>query len=251
MTSTWDRVPCATCRSLQRRVHMKFGFSPWESCRIADLGDVPLPEANNNEHCIQQITDFFSTLDAAGARPVAIGGDHSITGGILQALGGPQSRVTGGKKAALLHLDAHTDVFEHLDHFLGARKSAAHWGSYLVRGGHVDATKSVQIGLRGNTRSLDWLQPSIDLGYEVVNMERFNELGEERCAELIAERIGDAPVYITFDLDCLDPTVAPAVSNLEPGEEGFRINQAMALLRALRGKNIHRRRRCLSYADQG
>ncbi|MEE9587007.1 MAG: arginase family protein [Hyphomicrobiaceae bacterium] len=223
---------------LARRVHMKYGFSPWESARIHDLGDVPLPEANDNEACIERITGFFKRIDAAMARPVAIGGDHSITGGILQGIAGPDARLTGGKKAALLHLDAHTDVYEHLDHFLGARKSAAHWGSYLVRNGHVDASKSVQIGLRGNPRTLDWLQPSIDLGYEVVTMERFHELGLARCIELIQACIGDAPLYITFDLDCLDPTVAPAVSNLEAGEEGFRMNDAVALLQSVRGANI-------------
>ncbi|MEL6423617.1 MAG: arginase family protein, partial [Pseudomonadota bacterium] len=143
-----------------------------------------------------------------------------------------------GRKAALLHLDAHTDVFEHVDHFLGARKSAAHWGSYLVHNGHVDATRSVQIGLRGNTRTLDWLQPSIDLGYTVVTMEQFREMGVAASVALIRKTIGDAPLYITFDLDCLDPTIAPAVSNLEAGEEGFRINEAMALLRAVRGLDI-------------
>ena len=67
-----------------RRVHMKYGLDPWTSCRIADVGDVPLPEANNNEACIRDITDFYKTIDAAGARPVSIGGDHSVTGGILQ-----------------------------------------------------------------------------------------------------------------------------------------------------------------------
>ncbi|MEL6289859.1 MAG: arginase family protein, partial [Pseudomonadota bacterium] len=223
---------------LQRRAHNTFGFVPWDTCRIHDVGDVPFPEANDNEACIERITKFFSAVDAAGARPVSIGGDHSITGGILQALGGPQSRLTDGRKAALLHLDAHTDVFEHVDHFLGARKSAAHWGSYLVHNGHVDATRSVQIGLRGNTRTLDWLQPSIDLGYTVVTMEQFREMGVAASVALIRKTIGDAPLYITFDLDCLDPTIAPAVSNLEAGEEGFRINEAMALLRAVRGLDI-------------
>ena len=65
-----------------RRVHATYGMSPWEACRIADLGDVPFPEANDNERCIERITEYFRAIDRAGARPVAIGGDHSITGGI-------------------------------------------------------------------------------------------------------------------------------------------------------------------------
>lgn len=224
--------------AMARRVHMKFGFSPWDACKIHDVGDVPFPEANDNEASIERMTAFYTAIDQAGARPVSVGGDHSITGGIVQALGGPQGKLTKGRKVALLHLDAHTDVYEHLDHFLGARKSAAHWGSYLVRQGNVDAERSVQIGIRGNARTLDWLQPSYDLGYEVITMDRYNEIGPQASMEIIRQRLGDMPVYITFDLDCLDPTVAPAVSNLEPGCEGFKMNQAVQLLQSVRGLDI-------------
>lgn len=224
--------------ALGRRVHMGFGFDPWESCRIADLGDVPLPEANDNERCIERITEFYSKVDAAGAHPVSIGGDHSITGGILQALGRKEARLGGGEKIALLHFDAHTDAFANLEHFLGAKKSAAHWAAYLVEDGFVDATHSLQVGIRGNTRSLDWLKPSYDLGYEVITMERYRQLGGAACVQMIQERIGDSPVYITFDLDCMDPTIAPGVSNLEAGCNGFQMDQVMELLRAVRGKRV-------------
>lgn len=224
--------------AMARRMHMKFGLDPWTACKIHDVGDVPFPEANDNEACIERITDFYRKIDEAGAHPVSIGGDHSITGGIVQALGGPQGNLTKGQKVALFHLDAHTDVYEHLDHFLGAKKSAAHWGSYLVHQGNVDASRSVQIGIRGNARTLDWIQPSIDLGYEVITMDRYLEIGEQESIAIIKERLRDMPVYITFDLDSLDPTVAPAVSNLEPGCEGFRMNQATRLLQSVRGLNV-------------
>jgi guanidinopropionase len=221
-----------------RRVHMGFQLDPWKSCTINDLGDVALPEANNNERSIERITAFYEAIDQAGTRPVSVGGDHSITGGILQALGGSNARLTGGKKAAILHFDAHTDAFSNMKHFLGAEKSAAHWAAYLVRDGHVDAHRSVQVGIRGNTRTLNWLQPSYDLGYEVITMDRYKEIGAKRSIEIIQERIGDHPVYITFDLDCLDPTVAPGCSNIEAGCNGFMIDQAMDLIRAVRGFNI-------------
>ncbi len=224
--------------ALGRRVHQKFHLDPWEACRIADLGDVPLPEGNNNERSIEHITEFYRRIDAAGARPVSVGGDHAVTGGILQAIAGKGARTTGGEKAVLLHFDAHTDAYHTIDHFLGAVKSAAHWASYLVRDGHVDPEHSVQIGIRGNVRRLDWLDPSYELGYEVITIDRYYELGAARCMEIIDQRIGDRPLYITFDLDCLDPTVAPGVANIEAGIEGFRINQVMELLRSVRGKNI-------------
>jgi guanidinopropionase len=223
--------------ALQRRYHAAFGLSPWESSRIHDLGDVPFPEANDNERCIKRITELFSRIGAAGTRAVAVGGDHSVTGGVVQGLVGPHSKLAGGP-VALLHLDAHIDAYESIPHWLGARKSAAHWASYLVRQGQVDPARSVQIGIRGNPRTADWLGPSYELGYEVIPIDRYRELGPERCIELIRERVGDAPVYITFDLDCLDPSVAPAVSNLEPAFTGFTMDEATRLLRAMRGTEV-------------
>jgi guanidinopropionase len=165
-----------------------------------------------------------------------VGGDHSITGGIVQALGG--GSIARGEPVCFLHLDAHTDVFTKVDHFLGAKKSAAHWGAYLADQGKVDPHHSMQIGLRGHARTLDWLQPSYDYGYNVVTMKEFRKRGLEDVVAQAKEVLAGRPVYITFDLDCLDPTVAPAVSNLEAGEKGFDIDEATALLRAARGMNI-------------
>ena len=220
-----------------RRVHQAFGFGPFEACTVRDLGDVPLPEGMDNELCVERITGFFRRIADAGARPVAIGGDHGITGAIVQGIAGDGSRLTDGRPVALLHLDAHTDSYD-LPHWNGAVKSAANWADYLVRQGNVDATRSLQIGMRGNPRTLGWLQPSYDLGYEVVEMARYRELGLAATCDLIRERIGDAPVYVTFDLDCLDPAVAPAVSNLEAGVTGFTIDEANAMLRAVQGLNV-------------
>ena len=222
--------------AIGRRVHLDFGINPWDLAKIIDAGDVPFPRANDNEHCIQQITDFFKNIDMAGAKPISIGGDHSITGGILQALG--KGNLSDGKPVSLLHLDAHTDVFTKVDHFLGAKKSAAHWGAYLVDQGMVNPKTSMQIGLRGNPRTLDWLQPSYEYGYNVVTMKEFRKRGIEAIVEQAREILGDNPVYITFDLDCLDPTIAPAVANLEAGSRGFNIDEAITLIQLTRKLNV-------------
>ena len=222
--------------AIGRRVHLDFGINPWDIAKIIDAGDVPFPRANDNEHCIQQITNFFKNIDMAGAKPISIGGDHSITGGILQALG--KGNLSNGKPVSLLHLDAHTDVFTKVDHFLGAKKSAAHWGAYLVDQGMVNPKTSMQIGLRGNPRTLDWLQPSYEYGYNVVTMKEFRKRGIEAIVEQAREILGDNPVYITFDLDCLDPTIAPAVANLEAGSRGFNIDEAITLIRSTRKLNV-------------
>ncbi len=234
--SIWDQERSGNVSALQRRVHGEFRIDPWETARIVDAGDVPFPRANDNEHCIEQITTFYKDIDSAGARPVSIGGDHSITGGIIQALG--KGHLTKGEPVCFLHLDAHTDVFTTVDHFLGAKKSAAHWGAYLVDQGLVDSTHSMQIGLRGHPRTLDWLQPSYDYGYNVVTMAEYRQRGAAEVIAQIKETLAGRPVYITFDLDCLDPTVAPAVSNIEPGVTGFSMDEAVALIRSVRGMNI-------------
>ena len=222
--------------AVHRRAHADFKIDPWTLAKITDLGDAPFPRANDNEDCIERITDFFTEIDEAGVRPVSIGGDHSITGGIIQALGCGQ--LSNGQPISFLHLDAHTDVFTKVDHFLGAKKSAAHWGAYLADQGKIDPSRSMQIGLRGHPRTLDWLQPAYDYGYNIVTMKDFRRRGLTDVISQIIKVLGDRPVYITFDLDCLDPTIAPGVSNIEPGEKGFDIDEAIALLRAARGLNI-------------
>ena len=222
--------------AVQRRMHGDFQIDPWSAAKIVDVGDVPFPRANDNEDCIEQITRFYQPIDKALVRPVSIGGDHSITGGIVQALG--KGHLSAGEPICFLHLDAHTDVFTKVDHFLGARKSAAHWGAYLADDGLVDPTHSMQIGLRGHARTLDWLEPSYEYGYNVVTMKDYRSRGAEDVVEQIKHVMAGRPVYITFDLDCLDPSIAPGVSNIEAGVKGFDIDQAVQLLHAVRGMNI-------------
>ena len=222
--------------ALQRRTHGDFKIDPWNEAKIIDAGDVPFPRANDNEDCIEQITKFYKAIDNSNTRPVSIGGDHSITGGIIQGLA--SGVLTKGEKICFLHLDAHTDVFTTVDHFLGAQKSAAHWGAYLPDQGMVDPKNSMQIGLRGHPRTLDWLQQSYDYGYSIVTMKEYRRRGAFDVIEQVKAVLDGRPVYITFDLDCLDPSVAPAVSNIEPGVKGFSVDEAIELMHAVRGMNI-------------
>ena len=222
--------------ALQRRVHGDFKIDPWNEAKIIDAGDVPFPRANDNEHCIEQITNFYKGIDNSNTHPVSIGGDHSITGGIIQGLA--NGVLTKGEKICFLHLDAHTDVFTTVDHFLGAQKSAAHWGAYLPDQGMVDPKSSMQIGLRGHPRTLDWLQPAYDYGYNIVTMKEYRQRGALDVIEQVKAVLDGRPVYITFDLDCLDPSAAPAVSNIEPGVKGFSVDEAIELIHSVRGMNI-------------
>ena len=92
--------------------------------------------------------------------------------------------------------------------------------------------------MRGAPRTDTWLDTSRTLGYDVKTMEECRAIGLQTMIDAAVARAGDGPVYITFDLDSLDPSIAPAVSNIEIGEGGFTIDEANLMLRALRGLDI-------------
>lgn len=224
--------------ALYRRGHGRFNLIPWDEARINDVGDVPLPEAMVNDTSVEHIEAYAGRYAAAGTRVVSMGGDHSITGPLVRACTGKDSKLTGGEKVALVHFDSHTDAYHHLPHWLGNRKSAAHWASQLVTGGHLDAHCSTQIGIRPNVGTPGSRNSSEDLGYRIVGMDEFEEIGVKGTMEIVRERIGNRPIYITFDMDSLDPADAPGVSNLEPGYPGLRIGDAVRMLQGLRGLNV-------------
>jgi guanidinopropionase len=220
-----------------RRLHLGWRFDPWSACRIHDLGDVPIYESLVNDRAVHEIEAFFRRIDEAGARPVSIGGDHSISLAILRAIAGPESRY--GQPAAVVHFDAHYDTYDDFPNWYGAWDSAGHWASRSVHEHHVDATHSVQIGIRGHDVWMDPGKTSRELGYRIVTKDEFDDdLGIDGTVALIRERIGDLPVYVSFDLDALDTTIAPAVSNPEPGEEGLTMKEAIRILQGMRGMDI-------------
>lgn len=221
-----------------RRAHQEYGIVPWEVCKIHDMGDVPLTHAMVNDICVEHIEAYFKTVDAAGVRPVSVGGDHAITGPILKALAGENAKTTNGGKCALLHFDAHRDDYQHIPHWLGSKRSAAHWAHYTVTENHVDPSRSVQLGLRGNPIKPRKDPTHSDLGYKLIPANDFFDLGIERTVEIIRERVGDMPLYITFDVDVIDAAEAPAVSNLEPMHRGLRAWECQKIFHGLRGMNV-------------
>lgn len=219
-----------------RRAHQKFGIDPWTACRIKDLGDVVMPEFMVSDTAVKDIEACYRRIGEAGARPVSIGGDHSVTLPILRALGGPGSRVD--RPVALVHFDAHLDTYEKSPTWFGVVDSAAHWASKSVLEGKVDARHSVQLGRRGPMSVWASQNVSHELGYRVIEKEELDHVGLQAAIAEIRSRVGDLPVYVSFDLDVLDPAAAPGVSNLEPGEEGLTMKEALTLLRGLQGLDI-------------
>ncbi len=215
-----------------RRRHRRFGVVPHDLCRLRDVGDVVMPEFMVSDRAIRDIEARFRQIAAAGARPVAVGGDHSITLPILRALGSPE------RPLALVHLDAHLDTYDRMDTWFGVVDSAAHWASKAVHERLVDPGRSIQLGMRGHLSPWTQANVSDELGYLVLEKARCDDLGVEGVVTAILERVGDCPVYVSLDLDCLDPGIAPGVSNLEPGEDGFTMTQAAGILQGLRGRDV-------------
>jgi guanidinopropionase len=143
-----------------------------------------------------------------------------------------------GRKLSLVHFDAHRDDYDHMAHWLGAVRSAAHWAAYSVREGHVDASRSIQVGIRGNPMKPRKDPAESDTGYRVVPTDEIVKIGIAETIRIMRDRVGDNPVYISFDLDALDPCDAPGVANLEAGYRGLRTYEAIEILQGLRGANI-------------
>jgi agmatinase len=195
-----------------------WGFSPLEEFAVVDYGDLAFDYA--------KVADFPDALTAhvrgilaAGAGSVALGGDHYVTFPILKAYAekfGPIS---------LVHFDAHSDTWpdddmSRIDHGTMFYKA--------VKSGVIDAATSVQIGIR--THNDD------PLGVLTLDAPFVHRTGPEAVVEAVRARVGARPVYVTFDIDCLDPAVAPGTGT--PVWGGLLSWQAAAILRGLAGINM-------------
>lgn len=129
--------------SLMRTIHPVTRINPFDQCRIGDLGDVAFPEVYDLEACVGQIERFFKEIKAAGARPLACGGDHCISYPIIKAL-------AGDKPLALVHVDAHTDTW---DSFGGSKFMHGTPFRRAVEAGAIDPRRTIQIGIRGAQNS--------------------------------------------------------------------------------------------------
>jgi guanidinopropionase len=212
--------------SLCRDIHHVTRVNPYALARVADVGDVRLSTTYELERCIADIHAFYAALHAAGCVPLSAGGDHSITYPILKAL-------AAERPVGLVHVDAHTDTW---DEFMGSKFHHGAPFRLANEEGLLDARRTVQIGIRGaqNTEAT-WRYP-LEAGFRVIFMEEFTDLGVAAVIEEVRRIIGDGPVYVSFDVDGLDPVFAPGTGTPEIG--GLTTIEAQRLLRGLRGLDI-------------
>jgi agmatinase len=197
---------------------------PFATNRVADVGDVRFNTVYNLQEALSDIEHFFANIASANIIPITAGGDHSITYPILKAL-------DRREKIGLIHFDAHCDTSPP---FHG---SGLHHGCPMrnaVEAGVVDPARSIQVGIRGTTELL-W-KFSYDCGMRVIHIEEFYEWGCKKVLSEIRERVGEGPVYISFDVDCLDPAFAPGTGT--PVVGGMTSFEAQQMLRGLLGLNV-------------
>jgi agmatinase len=213
-------------RSVERigPYHHVHKLVPLSTCAVADVGDVPFRSRFSLDQSIEDIETFFATVADAKVAPISIGGDHSITYPILKALG-------RGRPVGCVHIDAHCDTG-------GPFESAKfhHGGPFrhAVLSGALDPARTVQIGIRGPAEFL-W-EFSYESGMTVIHMEEFPTLGIDGVIAKARAVIGGGPVYISFDVDGLDPAFAPGTGTPEVG--GITPREAQAILRGLAGLNV-------------
>ena len=208
-----------------RRVHPTNGIKPFEICNVADLGDAPV-NPMSKDISIDLIEGFFRDLKDHAVVPIAIGGDHTIPLPILRALA--KDRPVG-----VLHFDAHADT---LDELCGDKINHA---TFLRRGheeGLVDPARVIQVGLRGSRFDEHDIQYGYDAGYSIVTMDEYEEMGRAAVIEKIDQVLGEGPVYISLDIDGLDPAFLPGTGVPEIG--GITPRDAQVILRSLRGREL-------------
>ena len=198
-------------------------MAPLAEARVADLGDVPMASRFSLESCHADIETHFGALRAAGIRTVAAGGDHSISLPILKALG-------AGRALGMVHIDAHADTG-------GAYEGTRfhHGGPFrqAVLEGVLDPERTIQIGIRGGAGYL-W-EFSTASGMTMIEMHKVAEMGIPAVLDL-ARKVATGPIYVSFDVDAVDPGFAPGTGTPEVG--GLAPLQVLQLLRGLAGLDV-------------
>ena len=211
--------------SLIRPWHPVLKVHPFERLRVADCGDVDVAPISI-ERTYEAITRRIDEVCAAGAIPVSVGGDHSVTLPILRSLARRHGRL------GVVHFDAHPDTW---DEYFGSKFFHGTPFRRAVEEGLVDPARMIQVGIRGPLYGPDDFAFHDTHGIEVIRIEAVKEQGVAWAAGRLGRLRGGA-VYCSFDIDSVDPAYAPATGTPEVG--GLTSWEALALVRALAGLGL-------------
>ena len=213
--------------ALLRPYNMATGAAPFDTLQVADLGDVAI-NPYSLEKSIAIVERFYDEVLAAGCRPLTLGGDHTIALPILRALKRRHGPV------ALVHVDAHADVN---DTMFG--EPIAHGTPFrrAVEEGLLACDHVWQIGLRGTGYAADDFDWPRAQGFTVVPAHEVWYRSLAPLMQQVRERVGPSqPLYISFDIDGLDPAFAGGTGTPEVG--GLSVPQALEIIRGCRGLNV-------------
>ncbi len=208
-----------------RRVHPSIGTAPFRLCNVADVGDAPVNPMSKDKS-IDMIAGFFAGLFDKGIAPIAIGGDHTIPLPILRG-------IAAHRPVGVLHFDAHADVFDTL---CGDSINHATFMRRSVEEGLVDPVRVVQVGLRGSRFTPDDIQYGYDVGFTVITMDDYDDLGRAAVITTIKQTLSGGPIYISLDIDGLDPAYMPGTGVPEIG--GILPRDAQKIIQSLHGEEV-------------
>jgi agmatinase len=190
---------------------------------VADFGDVEITPGNA-ERTLAQIAERLEPVVRTGTRTLCLGGDHTIVLGELRA----HAAVHG--PVGLVLLDAHADVW---DRYVGERYYHGSPFRRALEEGLLDPSRSLLAGMRGSLYGPDDVAMPEDLGFEVIPCDELAALSPEEYGARARARTRDGPLFLSFDIDVLDPAFAPGTGTPEAG--GLSTREALGFVRALRG----------------
>ena len=209
--------------ALLRPYHPALGVDVFGELSVVDGGDLDITPGNA-QRTAEQIDAGLQPVLRAGIVPLVLGGDHSIVLGELRA----QAAVHG--PVALVLLDAHADTW---DQYYGERYFHGTPFRRAVEEGLLEPSRSLLAGMRGPVYAAADVTVPSEMGFEVITGEQLQEMTPAQYGERVRSRIGHGPVYLSFDVDVLDPAFAPGTGTPEVG--GLYPREAFAFLRSLAG----------------
>lgn len=201
-------------------------ISPFEYISGFDYGDLPVVPGYIEEG-YKRIEEGLIPIVESGIIPILLGGDHAITLPELRAINGKHGPVS------LIHFDSHSDT---VDEYFGKPYNHGTPFKRAVEENLLLVENSIQVGLRGSIYSGDHLEIPKRLGFDVITSSEIRETGLKEVTQHIRNRVGETKVFVSFDIDFVDPAYAPGTGTPEIG--GFTSGEALELVRGLKGLNF-------------
>jgi agmatinase len=200
--------------------------SPFAGVQVVDAGDIAT-NPFSIEDAMRQVEAGVRKLSAGGRNVVVLGGDHTIALPALRALKAQYGPI------ALVHFDAHLDTW---DTYFDAPYTHGTPFRRAWEEGLLDPEHTMHVGIRGSLYSDRDLAEDADMGFKIVHARDMDRLGADRVVEMVRERVGAAPVYLSIDIDVLDPGFAPGTGTPEAG--GLTSRELLGIVRGFAGANV-------------